>query len=150
MFLLQRPKVTMYRLVYVDDISPISSSQTPTSLLIASLSSDFAVKDLGQLHFLLGIKVTHSSDGLALSQQNTYKNCYVVPVCLNASLLLHPCVSLIDCQLLMVLCFRLMMLPPILVLLVAFSILTLLDKIFPSRLTTSVSSFSEGYPLVCC
>jgi hypothetical protein len=68
LFLLQRPEVTMYLLVYVDDIILVSSSATATDRLIASLSSDFAVKDLGKLHYFLGIEVTHSPDGLALSQ----------------------------------------------------------------------------------
>jgi histone deacetylase 1/2 len=43
-------------------------SATATDRLIASLSSDFAVKDLGKLHYFLGIEVTHSRNGLALSQ----------------------------------------------------------------------------------
>jgi histone deacetylase 1/2 len=37
--------------------------------LIAALSSDFAIKDLGQLHIFLGIEVTQSSNGLALPLQ---------------------------------------------------------------------------------
>jgi histone deacetylase 1/2 len=68
LFLLQRPEVTMYLLVYVDDIILVSSSATAKDRLIASLSSDFAVKDLGKLYYFLGIEVTHSPDGLALSQ----------------------------------------------------------------------------------
>jgi histone deacetylase 1/2 len=50
-FLLQRPQVNMYLLVYVDDIIIISSSNSVVSVLIASLGADFDVKDLGNLHF---------------------------------------------------------------------------------------------------
>ena len=69
LFLLQRPEVTMYLLVYVDDIILVSSSDTATDRLIAALGSDFAVKDLGQLHYFLGLEVSRSADGLALSQK---------------------------------------------------------------------------------
>ncbi|XP_071681629.1 uncharacterized protein [Lolium perenne] len=61
LFLFQRPRVTMYLLVYVDDIIFVSSSPTAATALISALGADFAVKDLGQLHFFLGIEVAHQS-----------------------------------------------------------------------------------------
>jgi histone deacetylase 1/2 len=57
----------MYLLVYVDDIIRVSSSATASDCLIVSLSSDFDIKDLGKLHYFLGLEVTYPSDGLALS-----------------------------------------------------------------------------------
>ena len=69
LFILQRPEVTMYILVYVDDIILVSSSVAATDRLVLALSSDFAVKDLGKLHYFLGLEVTYPQDGLALSQQ---------------------------------------------------------------------------------
>ena len=51
LFLLQRPQVTMYLLVYVDDIILVSSSVTAADRLVSSLGDDFAVKDLGKLHY---------------------------------------------------------------------------------------------------
>ncbi|KAK1680235.1 hypothetical protein QYE76_041083 [Lolium multiflorum] len=69
LFLLQRPEVTMYLLVYVDDIILVSSSVTTTDRLISSLGSTFAVKDLGRLHFFLGLEVTYDDTGLSLTQQ---------------------------------------------------------------------------------
>jgi histone deacetylase 1/2 len=69
LFLLQRPEVTMYLLVYVDDIIVISTSDSATDRLLASLSSAFAVKDLGKLHYFLGLEVTHSDDSLTLTQK---------------------------------------------------------------------------------
>jgi hypothetical protein len=50
-FLLKCLDVTMYLLVYVDDIILVSSSITDIDRLIAALSTDFTVKDLGKLYF---------------------------------------------------------------------------------------------------
>ena len=70
LFLFHRPSVTMYLLVYVDDIVLVSSSPTAADALVTALGRDFAVKDLGQLHFFLGIEVAHQSRGsLALTQK---------------------------------------------------------------------------------
>ncbi|KAK1662393.1 hypothetical protein QYE76_050552 [Lolium multiflorum] len=69
LFLLQRPEVTMYLLVYVDDIILISSSDVVADRLVSALSGDFAVKDLGALHYFLGLEVSRSSAGLTLTQQ---------------------------------------------------------------------------------
>nr|XP_020161140.2 uncharacterized mitochondrial protein AtMg00810-like [Aegilops tauschii subsp. strangulata] len=59
----------MYLLVYVDDIILISSSDAAADRLVAALSGDFAVKDLGALHFFLGLEVSRSSVGLTLTQK---------------------------------------------------------------------------------
>jgi hypothetical protein len=36
---------------------------------LLDLKCDFALKDLGPLHFFLGIQVTQAADGLHLSQE---------------------------------------------------------------------------------
>jgi histone deacetylase 1/2 len=59
----------MYLLLYVDDIILVSSSSTVVDALISALGADFAVKDLSQLHFFLGIEVAHRSTILALTQK---------------------------------------------------------------------------------
>ena len=60
----------MYLLVYVDDIILVSSSETDADALVTTLGRDFAVKDLGRLHFFLCIEVAHQSRGsLALTQK---------------------------------------------------------------------------------
>ena len=59
----------MYLLVYVDDIILVSSSVSAADRLVLSLGKDFAVKELGQLHYFLGLEVTHDATGLNLSQQ---------------------------------------------------------------------------------
>jgi histone deacetylase 1/2 len=60
---------TIYVLVYVDDIIVASSSQEATGMLLRDLQKDFALKDLGNLHYFLGIEVKTVSNGLKLSQE---------------------------------------------------------------------------------
>jgi histone deacetylase 1/2 len=47
----------IYMLVYVDDIIVVSSSQEAVKALLRDLEKDFAIKDLGDLHYFLGIQV---------------------------------------------------------------------------------------------
>jgi histone deacetylase 1/2 len=53
----------MFLLVYVDDITVLSSSAMAIPQLIAQLGSSFSVKDLGVLHYFLGIEVSSPSSG---------------------------------------------------------------------------------------
>jgi len=69
LFLYHTAAVTMFLLIYVDDIIIVSSISTAIDDLLQLLSSDFAVKDLGSLHYFLGIEVIPVKDGLLLSQQ---------------------------------------------------------------------------------
>jgi hypothetical protein len=59
----------MYHLVYVDGIIITSSSSSVVTALLQDLRSDFALKDLGELNYFLGVQVTRSSDVLSLSQE---------------------------------------------------------------------------------
>ena len=60
----------IYVLVYVDDIIITGSNSSSLQQLITLLDSEFSLKDLGPLHYFLGIEVTKLSDGsLHLSQQ---------------------------------------------------------------------------------
>jgi histone deacetylase 1/2 len=54
LFSLVRPEVTMFVLVYVDDIIVASSAQTVVYCLLRQLRGDFALKDLGDLHYFFG------------------------------------------------------------------------------------------------
>jgi hypothetical protein len=58
----------MYVLLYVDDIIVVSSSPQATSALLHNLEKDFALKDIGELHFFIGIEITKINDGIMLSQ----------------------------------------------------------------------------------
>jgi histone deacetylase 1/2 len=72
LFILQRHDLTMYLLVYVDDIIVLSSSPGAIPRLIAQLRSEFSVKDLGVLHYFLGIEVQSPSPGCLLLRQRKY------------------------------------------------------------------------------
>ncbi|KAH9746928.1 retrovirus-related pol polyprotein from transposon RE1 [Citrus sinensis] len=55
-------------LIYVDDILVTGSSSAQIEKIIALLGSEFALKDLGDFNYFLGLEVTPSSAGLHLSQ----------------------------------------------------------------------------------
>lgn len=59
-------------LVYVDDIIVASSSQEATVTLLKNLEKDFAIKDLGDLHYFLGIEVHRSKGELLLNQERSF------------------------------------------------------------------------------
>lgn len=58
-----------YLLLYVDDIVLTTSSTQLLPKTISLLHREFSMKDIGPLHFFLGISVERSSAGFFLSQQ---------------------------------------------------------------------------------
>jgi histone deacetylase 1/2 len=56
-------------LIYVDDIVVASSSEKVVDALLCDLGLDFALKDLGDLHYFLGIEVNKVHNGIILSQE---------------------------------------------------------------------------------
>jgi histone deacetylase 1/2 len=56
-------------LVYVDDIIVTSSSDHAVAILVQELNKNFAIKDLGDMHFFLGIEVKRKHNGLVLTQE---------------------------------------------------------------------------------
>jgi transposase InsO family protein len=68
LFIYKHNKIVAYLLLYVDDI--VLTGNTPSCLdqLIQQLSTVFDLKDLGPLHYFLGLQVTRSSSGLFLNQ----------------------------------------------------------------------------------
>jgi hypothetical protein len=68
LFYLRSSDVTIFILVYVDDIIVASSKSQVVSNLLKKLSDDFALKDLGELHYFLGIEVKKVNDRIILSQ----------------------------------------------------------------------------------
>jgi histone deacetylase 1/2 len=69
LFVYNKGGVVMFLLVYVDDIIVASSSPRATEALLKDLQADFALKDLGELHYFLGIEVKKARDGILLTQQ---------------------------------------------------------------------------------
>ncbi|KAJ0613659.1 putative RNA-directed DNA polymerase [Helianthus annuus] len=59
----------VYILVYVDDIIITGNNSPLVNSVIAKLSSMLEVKDLGPLHYFLGIEVLHQNSDLILSQR---------------------------------------------------------------------------------
>lgn len=55
-------------LIYVDDIIVASLSNEAIDRLLIQLQKHFAIKDLGELHYFLGIEVTKKGGGISLSQ----------------------------------------------------------------------------------
>jgi hypothetical protein len=63
LFIYKKHGVTMFLLVYVDDIIVTSSSSVVVDVVLKDLALEFALKDLGDFHYLLGIQVIKQTDG---------------------------------------------------------------------------------------
>jgi len=68
LFIYRTKTVTIYLLIYVDDIIITASDSAAITELLKLLSVDFAVKELGDLHYFLGVEVNKVEAGL-LSQR---------------------------------------------------------------------------------
>lgn len=68
LFILASQGASLIVLIYVDDIIVTGSSATLVHSFIASLQHKFALKDLGWLHYFLGIEVRPCANDLHLSQ----------------------------------------------------------------------------------
>ena len=58
----------VYLLVYVDDIVLTGNNSCFLNVLIKQLSEAFELKDLGDLHYFLGLQITRTTKGLFLHQ----------------------------------------------------------------------------------
>ena len=67
LFVLNGPQLVIV-LVYVDDILVTGPNQHLCQQFITQLSSQFPVKDLGPLHYFLGLEVHRSSQGIFIHQ----------------------------------------------------------------------------------
>jgi len=97
MFILRSDTQILILLLYVDDIILKGSASSLLYSFIAILSCQFAMKDMGDIHYFLGVRVSRSSAGWFLSQQkytshllqkfhlHTYKH-VCTPVVARASL----------------------------------------------------------------
>lgn len=71
LFFYRKGNHVIFMLVYVDDIIVASSSQEAVDASLRDLEKDFAIKDLGDLHYFLGIQVERK-DGELLMKQERY------------------------------------------------------------------------------
>jgi hypothetical protein len=67
LFFYNRGRHKVFVLIYVDDIIVASSSSKAADALVSDMGKDFALKDLGNLHYFLGIEVNRSSKSLILT-----------------------------------------------------------------------------------
>ncbi|KAJ4767139.1 hypothetical protein LUZ62_077514 [Rhynchospora pubera] len=68
LFVSHQNGITLLILVYVDDIIITGNNHTAVQSCISQLQQDFALKDLGPLHFFLGIEAKQTVQGLQLTQ----------------------------------------------------------------------------------
>jgi histone deacetylase 1/2 len=59
----------IFMLVYVDDIIVASTSQAVVDALLRDLHTEFAIKDIGELHYFLGIEVKRKKGELLMVQE---------------------------------------------------------------------------------
>ena len=69
LFLKQSPSHLTIVAVYVDDIFITGSHSYDIVALKHHLHSSFGIKDLGLLHYFLGLEVTYLSNGVSLTQR---------------------------------------------------------------------------------
>jgi hypothetical protein len=69
LFIYSKKNVTIFMLIYVDDIIVTGSSKEAIDALLCDLKQDFALKDLGDLHNFLGVEVRKDTEGIVLSQE---------------------------------------------------------------------------------
>lgn len=55
-------------LIYVDDIIVTGPNSPLIDRLITTLQDDFAIKNLGPIHFFLGVEAINADEGLYVSQ----------------------------------------------------------------------------------
>ncbi|XP_040249230.1 benzyl alcohol O-benzoyltransferase-like [Aegilops tauschii subsp. strangulata] len=68
LFIYHQGTATTYLLLYIDDIILTASSPPLFQQITARLRSEFALKDLGALHYFLGIEVVRRATGFFLHQ----------------------------------------------------------------------------------
>ena len=68
LFIYKSKHDTLYLLLYVDDIIITGTSPTLLTTLISNLQTTFEVKDLGPLHYFLGLQLQYHDHGFSVHQ----------------------------------------------------------------------------------
>lgn len=74
LFIYNSNGITIFVLIYVDDIVITSSHSGAITQLINDLQTSIAIEDLSPVHFFLGIEATWAADGLHHLSQLRYIN----------------------------------------------------------------------------
>jgi hypothetical protein len=94
LFIYHRNMESVYLLLYVDDIVLTASSEQLLRQTIMALEREFSLKDLGTLHYFLGVAVSRSSEGMFLSQRQ-----YIIDILDRAGMSeCNPCSTPVDTQ----------------------------------------------------
>ncbi|KAG8478357.1 hypothetical protein CXB51_028109 [Gossypium anomalum] len=87
-------EVVLYILVYVDDIIITGNDSAVIARFVDQLNAEFALKDIGDLHYFLGLEVTRSSTGcLHLCQKKYVRDLLVRSSLSNAKPVHTPMIS---------------------------------------------------------
>jgi hypothetical protein len=68
-FFFNKGGVIIFVLIYVNDIIVASSTPDATQVLLKQLGQEFALKNLGELSYFLGIEVNQTKNGIKLTQE---------------------------------------------------------------------------------
>jgi histone deacetylase 1/2 len=90
LFIYSKKNITIFMLIYVDDIIVTGSSKEAIAALLCDLKQDFALKDLGDLHYFLGIEVRKDTKGIVLSQEKYARDVLTRVGMLNCKALATP------------------------------------------------------------
>jgi hypothetical protein len=74
LFILSHKSVTVYLLLYVDDIIITGNSSSAVSDIISQLSTAFELKDLGPLRYFLGLQIDYKKGGFFVHQRKYLTN----------------------------------------------------------------------------
>ncbi|PKU67431.1 Retrovirus-related Pol polyprotein from transposon TNT 1-94 [Dendrobium catenatum] len=69
-----REHISLYLLIYVDDLLLTGNDSSTVQLLIHKLKTNFSLKELGSISTFLGIQVQHTPHGLFLQQSRYAEN----------------------------------------------------------------------------
>lgn len=93
LFIFREEKVLIYLLVYVDDIILTRNNPDFLSSLITQLSQAFELKELGALHYFLGLHITRNSRRLFLNQTKYAHDLLVKHKMLSSKPTRSPCAT---------------------------------------------------------
>ena len=91
LFIYNNHHVIAYLLLYIDDIVLTSNSTSFLDSLILQLKKVFDLKDLGPLHYFLGLQVSRTSDALHVTQTRYASDLLVKHHMVDSKLAKTPC-----------------------------------------------------------
>ena len=90
LFIYIHGSIICYLLVYVDDLVLTGNDVNFVNYIVNYLGSQFSLKDMGQLHFFLGVEVLPTKHGIFLSQHQYINDLLTTTNMLGAKLVSTP------------------------------------------------------------